>query len=1163
MADNDSLIKANPLLDAENYPVLRKKGIKFIEELGHNIWTDYNNSDPGITMLDAVCYAITDLAYRTGFDVKDLLAPENLQGDTWKQIFYTARKILHNSPLTLNDYRKMLIDIKGVRNAWIQPSKDYEVPVWVDYNFSRLDPKHDCSCDEHHIEECKGKLGLEPVTAKKVLDDKNEFLKILSNLIDDLKKQIADLEKKGNEDEKIDSLNQELYEVELLQQKIKKEIADIEADETKVINSKIVEFEGLYNVMIEYEEDVLLDEHREKVRELVVERLYSHRNLCEDFLSIDAVEYEDFGIGASISLDEYADPDIVLAQIFFTIYKYFTPSVPFHTIQQMLDKGYLVDEIFEGPPLKHGFINTVELEKTELFRDIRLSDIINEIADIKGIHAITYLHLPFTDFDQPDSGVNYFYKWLQYLKQERKIARIQPERSQIIFCKEKEIITYYTGAVNDRRPDRMLKLFRDQKTLERKYKLELKKEDRDFPVPKGEYMDLEDYFPVTYSLPICYGVSNREGLLSDADEKRKVQALQLRGYLLFFEQLLSDYLVQLNHLRDLFSFNDTVKRTYFTRALEELNDLQSLIIDYNNHGTGHWDKILDDFKHVLSDLVESPKLFQTRRNRFLNHMLARFSEDMSEYDTITRWLTPDNVDKRMIRDKIAVLKDGEYYEISTNRGKAYNYSDTPVWDTFNVAGAERRLGRLLGFTNVKRRTLTTDYIIIEHVNDSGGHEHHDHAHAKMNVIKLVDPDNKENVLLTSVPVKHGCCTESLIEQIIEHADDRRYFKFKGGSKSRNRKPENGNGPYSFELYDDTNTESAVLLATSKDFDDLDQRKKAFRNLQKLMELINNNEGLHLVEHLLLRPKIDEVLDEENHDISVLFPNICLNNCDLGIGLNEGEIPGYRKKIHRIPAAKCYDQMPWVLEYFRWNEVTKKYEPSILFQDVFTDGRPVVPLKFRRYEALVKRVRDLQEFGSERINYEIVSNGKVGPALKYGFIIHGEKNAKLAQSIFMFNKRTPAEIAANIEIKNDVEKEIENLMRYFGFELDLYCEANPCDNNEDPYSFRTTVVFPCWPKRFRDVTFRNLIEKTIETEFPAHIHTRVVWVGMAEMRRFENAYRTWLQEMANTELPQYPIVNRLIHVLNTLKPCGECDEDCGDTNGKRHNRPKKNNQKSEE
>src|SRR5689334_14243199 len=162
MASPITLIKANPLLPAEDYNALRKRGFAAIEKLGSAIWTDYNNSDPGITILEAVCYAITDLAYRTGFAVKDLLAPEHLSGDTWRQVFYTARQILHNAPLTLDDYRKLIIDVKGVRNAWIEPSKDYEVPIWVDYNFWDLREVGTCCCANQPPQACRGQLQLSP-----------------------------------------------------------------------------------------------------------------------------------------------------------------------------------------------------------------------------------------------------------------------------------------------------------------------------------------------------------------------------------------------------------------------------------------------------------------------------------------------------------------------------------------------------------------------------------------------------------------------------------------------------------------------------------------------------------------------------------------------------------------------------------------------------------------------------------------------------------------------------------------------------------------------------------------------------------------------------------------------------------------------------------------
>ena len=78
--------------------------------------------------------------------------------------------------------------------------------------------------------------------------------------------------------------------------------------------------------------------------------------------------------------------------------------------------------------------------------------------------------------------------------------------------------------------------------------------------------------------------------------------------------------------------------------------------------------------------------------------------------------------------------------------------------------------------------------------------------------------------------------------------------------------------------------------------------------------------MHLVEHLLLRPKLDEVLDEEGQAIQINFLDVCLNKCDIGLGLDKGtETIVFKKKVTRIPAAICYDQMPWILEYFQYQE----------------------------------------------------------------------------------------------------------------------------------------------------------------------------------------------------------------------------------------------------
>ena len=59
--------KNKPLQQAEDYRLLRAQGMDYIQCLSSKVWTDHNLHDPGITTLEVLCYALTDLAYRTAF----------------------------------------------------------------------------------------------------------------------------------------------------------------------------------------------------------------------------------------------------------------------------------------------------------------------------------------------------------------------------------------------------------------------------------------------------------------------------------------------------------------------------------------------------------------------------------------------------------------------------------------------------------------------------------------------------------------------------------------------------------------------------------------------------------------------------------------------------------------------------------------------------------------------------------------------------------------------------------------------------------------------------------------------------------------------------------------------------------------------------------------
>jgi hypothetical protein len=125
----------------------------------------------------------------------------------------------------------------------------------------------------------------------------------------------------------------------------------------------------------------------------------------------------------------------------------------------------------------------------------------------------------------------------------------------------------------------------------------------------------------------------------------------------------------------------------------------------------------------------------------------------------------------------------------------------------------------------------------------------------------------------------------------------------------------------------------------------------------------------------------------------------------------------------------------------------------------------------------------------------------------------------------------------------ITEEIEKLKDFFAYENDLYCCEESCDHNEDPYSLRVTFVLPCWPERFRNKGFRKFVEKVIAAETPAHIHPVIFWLGIEEMREFEESYFNWVIEMAAQDVPPIEVCNKLINQIIHLK---NCDEECEDS-----------------
>jgi hypothetical protein len=732
---------------SQDYLFLRQKGLQYIEQLGSRRWTDYNIHDPGITILELLCYALTDLGYRTGFDIRDLLA-ESLEAGGQDQGFFTARNILTVNPVTVNDFRKLLVDLNGVRNAWLLCKEcACELLVYANCEEQRLtyvqtdhpviprgtyevllEMEDDPQLGDFNNGKIKQRVSVFlPVEATFVTmllevrfpawrQVRKEYARFRTFLGEEsqLKEGGVTVTKIARLSDPSIDLQGQTVPVRALRTPwlVSLEIIfhpdpdDLTVEETLVLEDvpfsvfpepgdprKHLAVQDWADSFASTSETGLVASFLRKlqtVRSLVAEAketLHRHRNLGEDFCTVSPVAVEDLAVCADVELTPDADIEKVLAAIYFEIEQYFNPPLRFYSLPELLNQGLRTDEIFDGPALEHGFLKTEEIEASQLRRQVFSSDIINRLVEIEGVVAVTNLQL--TKYDAQGSPLLPSQPWS---------LNISPGHQPRLYLEQSKVLFFKNGLpflpANQQEVWATLQQLRSTNEAV-KWLLP----EKDLPVPTGTVRELEDYFPVQHSFPLTYGIGP-EGLPEEVTPARKAQARQLKAFLLFFEQLLVNFLAQLANTRQLFSLDETVRRSYFSRFLDD-----SVIPGMEGPG-GLYQGLTSA---VLADLLETEEAGLRRRNRMLDHLLARFGEQFTDYALMLYSVSADGADpqqlsyighvqEKLLQDKINFLK--EYPALSANRGRGFHYLDKINFcDPNNVSGLQRRLIRLLGLAD--------------------------------------------------------------------------------------------------------------------------------------------------------------------------------------------------------------------------------------------------------------------------------------------------------------------------------------------------------------------------------------------------------------------------------------------------------------------------------
>lgn len=108
---------------------LREEGIQYVQELSGHSWTNFNAHDPGLILLETLCYAMTELGYKSNFSITDILqSVPNEIFHLQNNAFYEKQEIFSTHPVTLTDYRVLLIDrlAPEINNVWVETVQNEE-----------------------------------------------------------------------------------------------------------------------------------------------------------------------------------------------------------------------------------------------------------------------------------------------------------------------------------------------------------------------------------------------------------------------------------------------------------------------------------------------------------------------------------------------------------------------------------------------------------------------------------------------------------------------------------------------------------------------------------------------------------------------------------------------------------------------------------------------------------------------------------------------------------------------------------------------------------------------------------------------------------------------------------------------------------------------------
>jgi len=395
-------------------------------------------------------------------------------------------------------------------------------------------------------------------------------------------------------------------------------------------------------------------------------------------------------------------------------------------------------------------------------------------------------------------------------------------------------------------------------------------------IPEGIYMDTSETTTIQNDFTENYGIG-RAGLPPWVDEARKVKAKQLKGYLLFFDQVLANYFAHLGKVRDLLSVNQKLKTTWFAQAVNDIASFEQLVNDYSN-----------DAENLTALLYSHIKNNDERKIQLLDHLISRFAEKFSDYAFLMKQLYGNYATTAAIGARERFLSEyGDIHEngilqnrgIGNWRGSAFNYfmqATENLWDTTNVSGIVKRIALLAGMKDYTRRNLSVSCAEFYSLMDADNEKvFRWRIRSGSGLIILSATQNYKSVRLAQnelnlVVLKILETTVAEIEKAFENeiTDETEIGNFEIQQSEL--------GKYSFDVINRDADPDSVNRIIGRQYSYSTSKEELKTSIIKLINFMAGEfteEGMFVVEHILLRPDVTKTDIPLNQ-----FMPVCTDDC---------------------------------------------------------------------------------------------------------------------------------------------------------------------------------------------------------------------------------------------------------------------------------------------